>query len=85
MLLNPRGQIENELDTHIPAGVIDRLRLSTIHTRKIRCTNKESLPQATTTERLLKSLDLQVHRELFLSAQRDSLAGFALSDFTPSG
>ena len=53
MLLNPRGQLENELDTNLPASVIDRLRLGTIHTCKIRCTNKEPLHKAPTTERLL--------------------------------
>ena len=60
MLLNPPSQLEDEVNTHLPAGVIDRLRLGTIHTRKIRCTNKEILPQAPTTERLRKGLHLQV-------------------------
>ena len=52
MLLNPGRQLENELDTHVPAGVIDRFRLGTLHTRKIRCNKQETLPQAPTTERL---------------------------------
>ena len=45
VLLNPRGEIENELNTRLPARVIDRLRLGAVHTRKIRCTNQESLPR----------------------------------------
>jgi hypothetical protein len=52
VLLNPGGQLENELDTNLPTGVKDRLRLGTIHACKIRCTNKEPLPKASTTERL---------------------------------
>src|ERR1700733_12906233 len=51
-LLNPRGQLANELNTRNTPRVVDRLRLGTIHTCKIRCTNKESLPQTPTTERL---------------------------------
>jgi hypothetical protein len=52
MLLNPGRQLENELNTCLPPRVINRLRLDTIHDCKIRCANKESLPQAPTTERL---------------------------------
>jgi hypothetical protein len=59
VLLNPRGQLENELNTYLPARVIDRLRLGAVHACKIRCTNKESLPKAPTTERLRFFLDLQ--------------------------
>ena len=44
MLLNPRGQLENELDTNLAASVINRLRLRAIHNRKIRCTKQESSP-----------------------------------------
>ncbi len=39
-------------DTRLTPRVIDRLRLRAVHACKIRCTNKESLPQAPTTERL---------------------------------
>ena len=59
MLLNPAARLENELDTHLTARVIDRLRLRAVHARKIRCTNKETLPQAPTTERLLRVALLQ--------------------------
>jgi len=52
VLPDPARQLEDELDTRLTTRVIDRLRLGTIHARKIRCTNKESLPQAPTTERL---------------------------------
>ena len=52
VLLNPARQLENELNTRHPPRVVDRLRLGTIHACKIRCTNKESLPHAPTTERL---------------------------------
>jgi hypothetical protein len=52
MLLKPRNEIENELDTRLTPRVIDRLRLHTLHARKIRCTKQESLPLAPTTERL---------------------------------
>ena len=52
--LNPAREIENELNTRLTPRVINRLRLGTIHACKIRCTNKESLPQAPTTERLQK-------------------------------
>ena len=52
MLTDPVGEIENELNTRLTPRVIDRLRLHAVHTCKIRCTNKESLPQASTTERL---------------------------------
>ncbi|MGZ6565290.1 MAG: hypothetical protein ACXVH1_38145, partial [Solirubrobacteraceae bacterium] len=65
------GQLENELDTHLPTGVIDRLRLGPIHARKIRCNNKESLPKAPTTERLPYCANLQgksCHDELSYDA-----------------
>jgi hypothetical protein len=52
VLLDPARQLENELNTRLTPRVIHRLRLGTIHACKIRCTNKESLPQAPTTERL---------------------------------
>ena len=52
VLLNPAGQLENELNTRLTPRVIDRLRLRAVHTCKIRCTNKEYLPKAPTTERL---------------------------------
>ena len=61
MLLNPGRQLENELNTRLTTRVIDRLRLGTIHAYKIRCTNKESLPKAPTTERLQKPVDFQAH------------------------
>ena len=57
MLLNPGREIENELHTRLTPGVIDRLRLSALHACKIRCTNKESLPKAPTTERLQEPCD----------------------------
>ncbi len=63
VLLNPARQIENDLNTRLTPRVINRLRLGTIHACKIRCTNKESLPQAPTTERLPKSADMQVKAE----------------------
>src|SRR3954454_208991 len=59
VLLKPRREIENELHTRLTPRVIDRLRLGAVHARKIRCTNKESLPQAPTTERLQKPTHLQ--------------------------
>ena len=59
-LLHPRGEIENELDTNLAARVINRLRLRTLHARKIRCNKQESSPQAPTAERLPKPADLQV-------------------------
>ncbi len=59
VLLNPPRQLKNELDTRLTPRVIDRLRLGTLHTRKIRCIKQESLPQAPTTERLRKDADLQ--------------------------
>jgi hypothetical protein len=52
VLLEPANQIENELNTSLTPRVINRLRIDAIHTRKIRCTKEESLPQAPTTERL---------------------------------
>src|SRR5215212_6748379 len=59
MLLNRGRQLENELDTRLTPRVINRLRLGAVHACKIRCTNKESLPQAPTTERLQKTPHLQ--------------------------
>jgi hypothetical protein len=59
MLRKPAREIENELDTRLTPRVIDRLPLRSVHAGKIRCTNKESLPQAPT-ERLPKRADLQV-------------------------
>ncbi len=53
-LPHPGSEIENELDTYLSAGVIDRLRLRALHTCKIRCTKQESLPNSPTTERLHK-------------------------------
>jgi hypothetical protein len=50
--LYARSEIKNELDTRLPTSVIDRLRLRAVHDCKIRCTNRESLPKAPTTERL---------------------------------
>jgi len=52
MLSKPIREINNELDTRLTPRVVNRLRLDTIHNRKIRCTNKESLPLAPTAERL---------------------------------
>jgi hypothetical protein len=45
-------EIEDELNTRLTPRVINRLRLRAIHARKIRCTNKESLPLAPTAEQL---------------------------------
>jgi len=45
-------QPKDELHTRLATRVIDRLRLGAVHARKIRCTKQESLPQASTTERL---------------------------------
>jgi hypothetical protein len=59
MLLNPARQLENELDTRLTPGVIDRRGLGAVHACKIRCINTESLPQAPTTDRLPKPLHLQ--------------------------
>jgi hypothetical protein len=50
-------EIKNELNTRLTPRVIDRLSLSTVHDCKIRCSNKESLPKAPTTERLQKTPD----------------------------
>jgi hypothetical protein len=55
MLRKPVREIENEPDTRLTTRVINRTRLGTIHNRKIRCTNKESLPLAPTAERLPKA------------------------------
>src|SRR3954447_6922092 len=52
VLLNRGRQLENELHTRLTPRVINRLRLGAVHACKIRCINKESLPQAPTTERL---------------------------------
>ena len=52
VLLNDGCQVEDELNTTLTTRVIDRLRLRTLHTRKILCGKKESLPLAPTTERL---------------------------------
>jgi hypothetical protein len=52
VLLNPTRQLEHELHTDLTPRVIDRHRLRAVHDCKIRCTNKESLPPAPTTERL---------------------------------
>lgn len=52
MLPDLTSETENELNTRLTPRVIDRLRRHTFHARKIRCTNKETLPQAPTTERL---------------------------------
>jgi hypothetical protein len=52
VLRKPAREIDNELNTRLTPRVIDRFRLRAVHTCKIRCTNKESLPQAPTTERL---------------------------------
>ena len=54
VLLNPGRQLKNELNTCLTPRVINRLRLGALHTCKIRCTNKESLPKTPTTERLHK-------------------------------
>ena len=59
-LPHPSNEIENELNTRISAGVIDRLCLGTIHIPcKIRCNKQESLPKAPTTERLQLGADLR--------------------------
>ena len=50
--LHTGSEIEHEPHTHFPTGVINRLRLRTIHACKIRCAKQESLPQSPTTERL---------------------------------
>jgi hypothetical protein len=44
-----------------PSGliVIDRLRLGALDARKIRCNEREPLPKATTTERLLKARQMR--------------------------
>jgi Glutamate-cysteine ligase family 2(GCS2) len=59
VLLKPAREIENEPNTRLTPRVIDRLRLHAVHTCKIRCTNKESLPQAPTTERLPRTVIFQ--------------------------
>ena len=62
-LLHPSSKINNELHAYLTPRVIDRLRLGTVHNRKIRCTKQETLPQAPTTERLLKPVSVQVFLE----------------------
>ena len=57
--LNRGREIKDELHARLTARVIDRLRLTTIHDCKIRCTNKESLPHSPTTERLLGTAGLE--------------------------
>ncbi len=52
MLLDPPRQLKNELNTRLTPRVKNRLRLGTIHARKIRCNKQESSPLAPTTERL---------------------------------
>jgi hypothetical protein len=52
VLPNLGSETNNELDTRLTPRVINRLRLRTLHDRKIRCTLQESLPTAPTTERL---------------------------------
>jgi hypothetical protein len=59
VLADPARQLKHELHTRLAPRVIDRLRLSTVHTRKIRCTKQESSPPAPTTERLPKFLHQQ--------------------------
>ena len=58
-LPHPSSEIKNELHTRLTPRVIDRLGLRALHNCKIRCTNKESRPQAPTTERLPKAADYQ--------------------------
>jgi hypothetical protein len=55
VLPDPARQLKDELHTRIATRVIDRLRLATIHTCKIRCNKQESSPPAPTTERLQKA------------------------------
>jgi hypothetical protein len=63
VLLNPARQLENERNTRLTPRVIDRLRLGALHTCKIRCTNKETLPKAPTTKRLRNEACLQAFTE----------------------
>ena len=63
VLSDPVGEIENEPDTSLTPRVIDRLRLRAVHTRKIRCTKQESLPQAPTTERLHEPPHMQANHD----------------------
>ena len=62
MLRKPVREINDELNTRLTPRVINRLRLRAIHARKIRCTNKESLPLAPTAERLQKTRRLRGFR-----------------------
>ena len=57
--LNPSGEIEHELHAHIPAGVIDRLGLGTLHGAKIRRAQPRTLLWRPTTERLPEAPRLQ--------------------------
>jgi hypothetical protein len=50
--LHPRSEIEHELHADLPAGVIDRLSLGTIHSPKIRRPPPRTLLWRPTTERL---------------------------------
>ena len=68
-LLHPSSKINNELHAYLTPRVIDRLRLDTVHNRKIRCTKQETLPQAPTTERLLRDRRLQAYIAAFLCCQ----------------
>ena len=61
--LNPGRETENQLNTHHTPRLINRLRLGAIHACKIRYTNKESLPQTPTTERLRNKSHLQLLRK----------------------
>ena len=51
-LLNPSGEIEDELHAHPPPGVVDRLGLGAVHTTKIRRPRARTLLWRPTTERL---------------------------------
>ena len=59
MLRKPVREINDQLNTRLTPRVINRLRLRAIHARKIRCTNKETLPLAPTAERLPEIGSLQ--------------------------
>src|SRR5207247_1342842 len=61
--LDPDREIENELNTRLTPRVINRLRLGAIHACKIRCINRESLPEAPTTERLHEDKHLQANHD----------------------
>src|SRR4051794_12446912 len=51
-LAHASAQIEHELHTRLTTRVVYRLRLGTLHDRKIRCNKQEPSPSAPTTERL---------------------------------